>query len=59
MPLDIGTYDMNLFQLPPEVVHLIFDRIVTSRILERVMRIRIVSRMSSTSLIPLCALAYQ
>ncbi|KAI0869789.1 ankyrin repeat-containing domain protein [Hypoxylon argillaceum] len=48
MPLDIGTYDMNLFQLPPEVVHLIFDRIVTSRILERVMRIRIVSRLFKT-----------
>ncbi|RYC66041.1 hypothetical protein CHU98_g149 [Xylaria longipes] len=35
---------MHLFELPPELVQLIFEYIVKSRQLERVMRIRIVSR---------------
>ncbi|KAI8953919.1 hypothetical protein F4801DRAFT_534877 [Xylaria longipes] len=35
---------MHLFELPPELVQLIFEYIIKSRQLERVMRIRIVSR---------------
>ncbi|KAI8945577.1 ankyrin [Xylaria longipes] len=39
-----ATRDIHLFELPPELMQLIFDHIVTSRLIERVMRIRIVNR---------------
>ncbi|KAI0538437.1 ankyrin [Xylaria digitata] len=39
---------MHLFELPPELVHLIFEHIIKSRQFERVMRIRIVSRQFKT-----------
>ncbi|KAF2967556.1 hypothetical protein GQX73_g5986 [Xylaria multiplex] len=39
---------MHLFELPPELLHLIFEHIVKSRQLDRVMRIRIVSRQFKT-----------
>ncbi|KAI0476882.1 ankyrin [Xylaria cf. heliscus] len=37
-----------LFELPPELVELIFEHIVTSRLFERVMRLRIVNRQFKT-----------
>ncbi|KAI0436860.1 ankyrin [Xylaria telfairii] len=35
---------MNLLELPPELVQLVFEQIVTSRSIQRAMRIRIVNR---------------
>ncbi|KAI1737502.1 ankyrin [Xylaria scruposa] len=42
------TRDMQLFDFPPELMHLVFDHIVTSRVIQRVMRIRTVDRQFKT-----------